>query len=318
MTSDGASFLLFDSAVKGTALLLVAGAAAVVLKRDSAATRHLVWLVAIVGLLLTPLLSALLPGWRVLPAWADISATTVAADASASPEISPADRAVELPRDFQSEVNEKPVAAPPITLEPAVSSWKWMDLLPAVWAIGFWVLVLRLAAARWMLWNCERRATSATGEPIAAAADFVRGEMEIDRPIRLLVHPEKTIPVVWGVFRPCLLLPVGAREWSGEQLRSVLLHELAHIKRYDTLAQLLAQVACAVHWFNPLVWVAAWRLGVERERACDDLVLASGVRPSAYAGRKLESPRRVAGFGRSRTGDGGWRRRTDRDAASGG
>jgi BlaR1 peptidase M56 len=47
-------------------------------------------------------------------------------------------------------------------------------------------------------------------------------------------------------------------------------------------------VACALHWFNPLVWFAAWRLDVERERSCDDLVLASGVRPSAYAGHLLD------------------------------
>ena len=84
------------------------------------------------------------------------------------------------------------------------------------------------------------------------------------------------------------MLPDAARQWSGEQLRSVLLHELAHIKRRDTIVQLLAQVACALHWFNPLVWFAAWRLHVERERACDDLVLASGVRPSAYAGHLLD------------------------------
>ena len=75
--------------------------------------------------------------------------------------------------------------------------------------------------------------------------------------------------------------------WDAAQLRSVLMHELAHIRRRDTAVQCLTQIACALHWFNPLVWLAAWRLHVERERACDDLVLASGVRPSEYAGHLL-------------------------------
>ncbi|MDB5391264.1 MAG: hypothetical protein JWM11_6910, partial [Planctomycetaceae bacterium] len=92
----------------------------------------------------------------------------------------------------------------------------------------------------------------------------------------------------WGILKNRLLLPAAARHWTTAQLQSVLLHELAHIKRRDTLAQLLTQFACALHWFNPLVWFAAWRLGVERERACDDLVLVSGVRPSAYAAHLLE------------------------------
>ena len=113
-----------------------------------------------------------------------------------------------------------------------------------------------------------------------------QGAQQIGR--RLIASPEKTIPVAWGIVRYRLLLLAAARHWGGEQLRSVLLHELAHNKRRDTLAQLLTQFACALHWFNPLVWIAAWRLGVERERACDDLVLGCGVRQSAYAQHLLE------------------------------
>lgn len=94
-----------------------------------------------------------------------------------------------------------------------------------------------------------------------------------------------------------LLLPAAARQWSGEQLRSVLLHEVAHIKRRDTIAHLLAQIACSLHWFNPLVWFAAWRLRVESERACDDLVLASGVRLSSYAGHLLQVATRPGNCG---------------------
>src|SRR5262249_2231723 len=172
----------------------------------------------------------------------------------------------------------------------AVGSWNWSKALPLVWAIGFSVLTLRLMAARWMLWNAERHAMciQASHDPIVTALEAVCLQLGIVRPVTLLIHPEKTIPVVWGILRSRLLLPAAARDWSGEQLRSVLLHELSHIKRRDLMAQLLTQIACALHWFNPLVWFAAWRLGVERERACDDLVLARGVRPSAYARHLLD------------------------------
>jgi multidrug resistance efflux pump len=97
----------------------------------------------------------------------------------------------------------------------------------------------------------------------------------------------RTIPVVFGVLRPCLLLPAEAVEWDDARLRCVLLHEIAHIKRADTTAQLLTQIACAAYWFNPLVWLAARRLHAEAEFACDDLVLADGIRGSDYAEQLL-------------------------------
>src|SRR5882762_4765036 len=96
------SLLLVDSAVKGTALLMLAVVAAVVLRRDSAATRHLVWLLAIVAMLAVPVLSAMLPQWRVLPGWAGISPQPVVVDISPPSIARPADGAVELPRNAES------------------------------------------------------------------------------------------------------------------------------------------------------------------------------------------------------------------------
>jgi beta-lactamase regulating signal transducer with metallopeptidase domain len=334
--------LLLESGVKGTALLVLAAIAATILRRDSSAIRHLVWLLAMVAMLVVPVLSAMLPQWRVLPEWAGISPNPLVVDSTPPTLSPPAQRAGELPQIAQPVEFEWPAHQPsashqgagthqsageladsrPAWLTPqttgqsfwrpaaqslwrsvAQSGWHWTNALPLVWAVGFSVLSLRLLAARWMLHRLQSetrpdsRATvirskatgaKATDDAVVTALEAVCRQLAIVRPVTALIHPDKTIPVVWGILRCHLLLPGAARHWSGEQLRSVLLHELAHIKRRDTMAQLLTQIACAVYWFNPLVWFAAWRVGVERERACDDLVLASGVRPSAYAGHLLE------------------------------
>ncbi|MEQ1828832.1 MAG: M56 family metallopeptidase, partial [Pirellula sp.] len=314
-----------DSAIKGSVILLGAACLAVMLKRDSAAMRHLVWLVAIVAMLVLPVFSLVLPQWQVLPAWAAIS--------QSSPAIEMPTQAVEFPSPLEVPAAESPEQfisgdfdSRPATQAqqrldatqnkagvaqmPDDASWSWLNILPILWSFGFGILLLRLMAARWMLWSNQQRAIviAESGCPvdarkpmrhesddaIVASFETAHRQLGIRQRVQLLIDSKRTIPVVWGIVRFRLMLPESARQWSSEQLRSVLLHELAHIKRRDTIVQLLAQVACALHWFNPLVWFAAWRLHVERERACDDLVLAQGVRASAYAEHLLNVATKLA------------------------
>ncbi len=333
---DASSLLLMDSAIKGAVLLALAAVVALLLRRDSAATRHLVWMVAIVAILIVPILSATLPQWRVLPNWMGSPRPLVAAAESVSPSVlgksagdliqAPRRATLEVPWEVDQPASQdlQPIAAPQVSQSslllskaaPAsIASWNWMNAMPLVWAIGFVFLMLRLSAARWMLWSSGRlaivvsqhfapkqnsitRAESTTSQdPVVIAMAALYSQLKIRRPVTLLIHPHKSIPVVWGILRYRLMLPMAARQWSDEQLQSVLMHELAHVQRGDTLVQLLTQVACALYWFNPLVWFAAWRLDVERERSCDDLVLASGIRPSAYAAHLLNV---VSGFSSAR------------------
>lgn len=310
---SGAMFpLLFDSALKGTVLLIVASGLALLLWKASAARRHLVWQVAIPALLIMPLLSVALPQWRILPRWAESpplesrSSPTVGTSLPAPPSLPaaapPADasnpiaepatlpRAVPaLPSAPAPEISESSPAAPPT--DPAAEeqlAFSWRDWLPLVWTTVFFLLLLRLLAAHFLLRRaCFRSEEISDANPGHQTISEIFGrclrEIGVRQRVKLLVDPGRPIPIAWGVMRPRILLPAEALTWDEDQVRSVLLHELAHLKRRDPLVQWLTQLACALHWWNPLVWFAAWRVHVERERACDDLVLTSGVRPSMYA-----------------------------------
>jgi hypothetical protein len=104
-------------------------------------------------------------------------------------------------------------------------------------------------------------------------------------------------PCTFGVARPVVLLPVTGADWSGPQRRFTLLHELAHVRRLDYLTTQVSNLACAVHWYNPLVWFAAVQARKLQEQACDDVVVNAGGTPSDYAQFLVSiagDPRRVS------------------------
>ncbi|MGO9202545.1 MAG: M56 family metallopeptidase [Limisphaerales bacterium] len=270
-----ASPLLLDSALKGAGLLVVAGLAASALYRASAATRHLIWVFAVGALFVLPVLSALLPGWRALPRWAAAPARAISSGQAAVPPV-----ALRGHSPVPSPMISRSAARPEV--EPALSR-DVRDWLPVAWAAGCSLLFVRLLAAYWLLARATRRCAVARDGRLAEMLEAARRRLGIRQQVQVGLDARRTIPMIWGVWRPRLLLPAQALEWDDGQLHSVLLHELAHVKRHDLAVQCLLQAACALHWFNPLVWLAAWRLQAEGERACDDLVLASGVRASEYA-----------------------------------
>lgn len=178
-----------------------------------------------------------------------------------------------------------------VAAEPRFSWKSWMMLC---WATGALLVLARVLLGHVSLWSLRRRRTGGvtrvTGGELFDTLERLRKEVGLRRRVELLTSRDRTVPMTWGLWRGRLLVPEeAAAHWSAAHRRDVLLHELGHLRRWDCQTQLLSQIACAVYWFNPLAWFAARRMLIERERACDDLVLGYGAEAPAYARHLLQS-----------------------------
>ncbi len=101
--------------------------------------------------------------------------------------------------------------------------------------------------------------------------------------IRVATHPKINIPVTCGLFNPLIILPEDYLNWPEEQKQAILCHEAAHVTRRDNITNFISQITTAIYWFNPLVWWAQNEMRINREKACDDYVLHTDIKPSSYA-----------------------------------
>ncbi len=295
--------VLVDVGVKGIVLLALAGLVALAMRRASAAARHLVWTLALTGLLLLPVLSFVMPKWQlpILPI-----AATPAEQMVPAPTVEPQrDEIAVAEAEYPiTAVAPTPLSTPaPVVSSPAPAPMT-VPLSPTPdtsYPVAYWVLLAWLAATLVVLTplvagfavvgRLRRKAVPFSNDALPTLAHSLAESLGLRRPVTLLCAGHGAMPMAAGLLRPVVFLPQEAEDWPHEKLQAVLLHELAHVKRRDCLTHALARVTAALHWFNPLVWMALRRLRIERERACDDLVLTAGERPSAYADHLLEIAR---------------------------
>jgi beta-lactamase regulating signal transducer with metallopeptidase domain len=163
--------------------------------------------------------------------------------------------------------------APAVTIAPSMS-FGWRELTVLGWpagALGMFGLALAFHLKTLRKLRHERPIT----EPrIVKLMDECRTKLGIREDIPVLSAAFLQTPAVFGWWRARILLPpeMAARLETCE-LRMVLLHELVHIKRHDVLQNWIVILVRALHWFNPLVWLAVKRLRAERELVCDGRVL---------------------------------------------
>ena len=266
------TLLLLNTTIKISLIVLGALAATALLRRRSAAVRHFVLAVALACAAATPAVRLVAPAWQ------------------------PASRMQLIDRPLAVLEDAPPPAsnavAPPARRTIAATSLR--RAAGVVWATGavLSLLVLFVGFAR-LSWIASRASRLVDGPWMRAAADISRAYGL--RHVPALLHSDHPSALgTWGVSQPKVLLPADAAAWSDDRIRVVLAHELAHVRRHDWIVQTAAELLRAVYWFNPLVWLAARRLRLESEQACDDAVLTLGVEGETYASELVDLARAAA------------------------
>ena len=228
----------------------------------SPALRHLLWAVVLLKPLVavaisspyslfTPLASLMEPGWNATTLHIDHSTAQVAV----SPAIAPS------------------------SVQLTIAGWGAI-----LWLVGAALLIGRILVGYGIVWCLRSQAQVQHDGPLCDALQQARQTLDGYPKVEVATSPSISSPMALGILRPIIIFPSDLVEkLSTDKLALVLMHELAHVHRWDNLTLLLQRLVSAVLFFHPAVWLCGRMLRREAEQACDDLVVCSTGRSEAYA-----------------------------------
>ncbi|HEX7960565.1 MAG TPA: M56 family metallopeptidase [Terriglobales bacterium] len=235
--AQGSLERMVDSLVQGSALALAAFFLLRIFPREKAATRFLIWLSTLAGVVALPFLNG----------FAAVHGTGVSGSL--------------------------------LTLPPSLAR-----ILFLAWIVFAIIAIARLVFGLIDLATMRRNCRPVQWSRFDSETRAIIEPSLRKRNIEILSSDALNVPTAIGFVRPGVIIPEKLlRELSASELKQVLLHELAHLSRWDDWSNLLLQLLKAVFWFHPAVWWINRRIALEREMACDDAVLAAAADRRAYA-----------------------------------
>jgi bla regulator protein BlaR1 len=159
-----------------------------------------------------------------------------------------------------------------------------LPYLSVMYAIGVALMLIRYTAGIAQLFSLKSNGISGLQDEDKALLGVLMHKLSLSTHVKAYVSVKAKVPMVIGFIKPIILLPAATMtQLSTEQLETVLLHELAHIKRHDYLVNILQTVVETILFFNPFTWLISANIRREREHCCDDLVLDHTSEPLHYA-----------------------------------
>ncbi|UCF05335.1 MAG: HEAT repeat domain-containing protein [bacterium] len=311
--------------LRATVIMAMVAALTFKLKKSSASVRYTLWSAAFFMLIILPIVSYTVPSWTVfeidgpvvtVPVYSDdgmmgdsfkktemdnngkagtgnsSKTESVNSEHTAIMDSGEAGRVKRI-----GQKTDTPAAAPANTSRPASRDVKVaLSRIFIVALFSIWLLVAAVLLSRFLMQLLEvggitRRAIRVEGGRLGSEIRNLIASLDIRRPVRVMLSEEVSMPFAWGLFRPVIVLPIDAGEWPEDRIRSVMTHELAHIARWDYLIHMVIEMVRIVYWPNPIVWFAARKCVMERERACDDFALRDGTPSEDYASHLLHIAR---------------------------
>ena len=270
--------------VKSSLVLIVGAVIAILLHRSAASMRYAVWALALTAIVVLPF------GMLATPPWGGPIAKAPSVENNQSTE-----PVVNISGDATTITNIIDSTAPETASIDLTSEQKLLLL----WLAGSVLLLGRMVVARISLARLTRKSNPLDDADWTRMLHRESSRLGVQRHVRLFASDRVSTPLAAGVTEAFIILPSSASEWTDEHKEVVLRHELSHIARGDALVCVLSGIACAIYWFNPLVWIASRKLRAEQERACDDSVITLGTPPVEYASHLLEVARSARNIGMS-------------------
>src|SRR5882724_6419007 len=160
----------------------------------------------------------------------------------------------------------------------------WALYIFAAWALVAAVGLLRVGIGFWHLYRLRKSCVPVDVAALDPLLQTTLAEIDASRTVTLCVSDDLRVPTAIGFTKPLVVVPSWTlQELSTGELNAILLHELAHLRRWDDWTNLIQKIVGALLLFHPAVWWIEKKLALEREMACDDLVLAKTVSPRVYA-----------------------------------
>jgi beta-lactamase regulating signal transducer with metallopeptidase domain len=243
---------VLNSLPEGVLIAMFAWAVLRVLPKQNSRTRFAVWFVALISVVSLPWLPALLQS-----------------------------------RFFDSATNT--FALPSVGLSSITMPAHWATILLIAWALVVFIMTVRLGIGLWQLHNLRK-----TCQPVDLASldpslytlvtELNSRRSTLARSVTLAVSDLLRVPTAIGLWKPMVVVPSWAlRELPASELSVILRHEFAHLRHWDDWTNFLQKLVRVFFFFHPAVWWIEKRLSLEREMACDDVVVAETCNPTGYA-----------------------------------